>query len=109
MKKIWTREQYSVEGTGFADEILKRLAEATDLEAKRMVLEKACHAIRSRTFADAAFLSEESDASDKTIQELFHASAMFFTDGPWKKFSELVYTPYILDRLKKEAKKRQSR
>ncbi len=108
MKKAWTREQFSVDGNAFHDEVLKRLKEAPDLDAKRLVLEKAMHAVRSRTFADAILFTEEGDPPGKRTKDLFRLSAMFCTDGRWKKFSELVYTPFIRERLKEEAQRLES-
>ncbi len=110
MKKPQTREQFSPDGDddAFPDEILKCLDEAVDLDAKRLVLEKAMHAIRSRTFADAILLIEEGDPPAKRTKDLFRLSAMFCTDGRWKKFSELVYPPVICERLKKVAQRLES-
>ncbi len=100
MKKTWTREQFSPSGTAFEDEVLKRLTEASDLDAKHLVLQKAMHAIRSRTFADAVLFTEESDSPATRTKDLLKLSAMFGTDGPWKRFTELVYTPEVVKRLK---------
>ena len=108
MKNTWTREQFSTSGTAFEDEILKRLTEASDLDAKHLVLQKAMHAIRSRTFADAILFTEEGDPPGKRTKDLFRLSALFCTDGRWKKFSELVYTPFIRERLKEEAQRLES-
>lgn len=105
------REHFEGDSVAFYDEVFKRLREAKNREDRRTVLEKAFMAVRSRTFADTAFLLSEEGAQDKRVprEKVFPLVQMFQMFAPemkWQAFIDhlLPKEGPFLEWLKKAAK-----
>ena len=85
------RADLDFDGDGFFGEILKRLENAQDPKEKRVVLEQMAKALRSRTFADVAFLIEEMGVEAKIVEDTLRTSAMFYPEGEWKVLGDFLY------------------
>lgn len=105
------RKHFDGDTDAFYDEVFRRLREAKNREDRRTVLEKAFMAVRSRTFADAAFLLSEEAAPDKRVPRenvfpLVHMFQMFAPEMKWQTFVDhlLPKEGPFLEWLKKAAK-----
>ena len=85
------RADLDFDGDAFFGEILRRLDKAQTPEEKRVVLEKMATALRSRTFADVAFIIEDLGVETKIVEDTLRTSAMFYPEGEWKVLGELLY------------------
>ncbi len=85
------RTDFDCDADGFFGEVLQRLDQAKDSKETRVVLEKMTMAVRSRTFADVAFIIEDLGADPKIVQDTLRMAAMFYPEMEWKVLGDLLY------------------
>ncbi len=76
----------------FLDEVLRSVENAPDQDAKIKVLTKAFMAFRGFSFAQAALMLDEAPpAREDAVTELLTGAAMYYPEGEWRRFGELLY------------------
>ena len=76
----------------FVKEVLGSIESATEHDAKMEVLSRAFMTMRGWCYAWAALILEEgSQTREEGVMELLKASAMYYPEGEWRCFGELLY------------------
>lgn len=93
----------------FLDEVLRSVQSAPNEEAKVRVLAKAFFAFRGWCYAASALMVDDAaPTKDGAVIDLFTAAAMYYPEGYWRRFGELLYPKEgpMLARMIEAAKKR---
>ncbi len=93
----------------FLDEVLRSVQAAPDEKGKIEVLAKAFFAFRGWCYATAAMMVDDAPPTkDGPVIDLFTGAAMYYPEGEWKRFGELLYPREgpMLARMIEAAKRR---
>lgn len=104
MKRVYVD---SPDEAAFIKEVLRSVESATDHEAKMQVLSRALMTMRGWCYAQAAvILGEGPPTREEGVVELFKAAAMYYPEGEWRRFGELLYPKEgpMMERLLEVAK-----
>ncbi len=79
-------------GKAFIEEVLRSLEKASDHNEKIEILVKAFMTMRGWCYAAAALTLEEgSQTREEGVIALFKGAAMYYPEGQWRRFGELLY------------------